>query len=192
MSRRKALHHHWPAVGPASRRFVVLPFAQPTAFTAGCGLVRLSVSSPGATRSVFWHRTTFEPHARSGSAATATRCSPREPACGTRATMACGGLKKINASTTEDGVSLAQILDDPRPFKLPLFSARYTISAGAVRCSWCLQVHVASAFSGGVLVSAFSLWVGPGAFCVLRSSSFSLGFFRCFGILMSGFGVSLA
>ena len=74
--------------------FVVLPFAQLTAFTAGCGLVRRGVSSPGTTRSVFWHRTTREPHARSGSAATATRCSPREPAFGTRATMACGGLKK--------------------------------------------------------------------------------------------------
>ena len=42
-------------------------------------------------------------------------------------------LKKISASTTEDGVSLAQILDDPGPFKLPLFPARYTTSAGAVR-----------------------------------------------------------
>ena len=67
----------------------------------------------------------------------------------TRATMACGGLKKISASTTEDGVSLAQILDDPGPFKLPLFPTSYT-SAGAVRGSWCLQVHVASAFSRGV------------------------------------------
>ena len=101
MPRCKALHHHRPAVGPASRLFVVLSFAQPTAFTAGCGLVRRSVSSPGTTRSVFWHRTTLEPHARSGSAATAARCSPREPAFGPRATMACGGLKKISASTTE-------------------------------------------------------------------------------------------
>ena len=39
-------------VGPTSRRFVVLPFAQPAAFTAGCGLTRRSVSSPGTTRSV--------------------------------------------------------------------------------------------------------------------------------------------
>ena len=59
-------------------------------------------------------------------------------------------LKKISASTTEDGMSLAQILDDPGPFKLPLFPALYTTSAGAVRGSWCLQVHVASAFSRGV------------------------------------------
>ena len=85
---------HRPAVGPASRLFVVLPFAQPTAFTAGCGLVRRSVSSPGTTGSVFWHRTTLEPHARSGSAATATRCFPGEPTFGTRATMGCGGLGK--------------------------------------------------------------------------------------------------
>ena len=58
-------------------------------------------------------------------------------------------LKKSIASTAEDGVSLAQILDDPGPFKL-LFPARYTTSAGAARGSWCLQVHVASAFSRGV------------------------------------------
>ena len=58
--------------------------------------------------------------------------------------------KKNGASTTEDGVSLAQILDDPGPFKLPLFPARYTTSAGAARGSWCLQVHVSSAFSRGV------------------------------------------
>ena len=87
-----------PSAGrrPCQPTFVVLPFAQPTAFTAGCGLVRRSVSYPGTTMSVFfWHRTTLEPHARSGSAATATRCSPREPAFGTRATMACGGLKSV-------------------------------------------------------------------------------------------------
>ena len=59
-------------------------------------------------------------------------------------------LKKISASTTEDGVSLAQILDDPGPFKLPPFPARYTTSAGAVRGSRCLQVHVASAFYRGI------------------------------------------
>ena len=85
-----------PSAGrrPCQPTFIVLPFPQPTAFTAGCGLVRRTVSSPGTTRSVFWHRTTLEPHARSGSAATDTRCSPGEPAFGTRATMACGGLKQ--------------------------------------------------------------------------------------------------
>ena len=97
MSRRATLRGVTsPSAGrrPCQPTFVVLPFAQPTAFTAGCGLVRRSVSSPGTTRSVLGHRTTLEPHARSGSAATAARCSPREPAFGTRATMACGGLKK--------------------------------------------------------------------------------------------------
>ena len=44
--------------------------------------------------------------------------------------MGCGGLEKISASTTEDGVFLARILNDPGPFKLPLFPARYTTSAG--------------------------------------------------------------
>ena len=59
-------------------------------------------------------------------------------------------LGKISASTAEDGVYLARSLDDPGPFKLPLFPARYTTSPGAVRGSWCLQVHVVSAFSRGV------------------------------------------
>ena len=42
----------------------------------------------------FLRRATLVPHARSGSAATATRCSPREPTFVTRATMGCGGLEK--------------------------------------------------------------------------------------------------
>ena len=79
MPRRNALHHHRQAVGPASRLFVVLPFAQQTAFTGGCGLVRHSVSSPGTTGSVVWRRATLVPHSRSGSAANVIRCSPREP-----------------------------------------------------------------------------------------------------------------
>ena len=43
----------------------------------------------------FRRRATFVPHAWSGSAAAATRCSPREPTFGTRATMGCGGLEKL-------------------------------------------------------------------------------------------------
>ena len=39
------------------------------------------------------HRATLVSHARSGSAATAIRCSPRKPTFGTRATMGYGGLK---------------------------------------------------------------------------------------------------
>ena len=149
MPRRNALHHLRPAVGPASRLLVVLPFAQPTAITAGCGLVLLDVSSPGTTGSVFWRRAMLVSHARSGSAATAIRCSPREPTFGTRATMGCDGLEK-SVRATENGVYLVRFLDDSGPITLPLFPARYTASAGAVRGSWCLQVHVASAFSRGV------------------------------------------
>ena len=43
-----------------------------------------------------------------------------------------------------------------------------------------------------VLGSVSSLWVFSGASCVLRTSYFSLGSLRCFVILMSGFGMSLA
>ena len=59
-------------------------------------------------------------------------------------------LGKINASTTEDKVYLVRFLDDPGPIKLPLPSARYTTSTGAVRGSWYLQVHIASAFLRGI------------------------------------------
>ena len=41
-----------------------------TAFTAGCGLVRRSVGSPGNTGSLCWRRATVVPHEQSGSAAT--------------------------------------------------------------------------------------------------------------------------
>ena len=43
---------------------------------------------------VFCRRATLVPHARSGSASTATRCYPREPTFGTRATMGYGILEK--------------------------------------------------------------------------------------------------
>ena len=194
MPRRKALHHHRPAVGPASRFLVVLPFAQPTAFNARCGFVRCSVSSPGTTGSVLWHRTTLEPDARSGSAAKATRCSSREPAFGTRATMACGGLTKSVRVRRRMGYPWPKFFDDPGPFKLPLFPARYTTSAGDVRRSCCLQVHAASAFSravqrnvddsrGAAVISLLSRrprarqfsgvldsppWITSGTFCVLE------------------------
>ena len=58
--------------------------------------------------------------------------------------------RKINANTTEDGVHLVRLLDDPRPIKLPLPPARFTTSTGAVRGSWFLQVHEASAFPRGI------------------------------------------
>ena len=59
-------------------------------------------------------------------------------------------LGKISASATEDGVYLVRFLDDPGPIKLPLPPARYTTSTGAVRGSWCFQVHEASAFPRGI------------------------------------------
>ena len=59
-------------------------------------------------------------------------------------------LGKISVSTTKDKVYLVRFLDDPGPIKLPLLLARYTTSTGAVRGSWCMQVHIASAFPRGI------------------------------------------
>ena len=82
--------HTYYVIGPALRTST----AKSAAFTAGCTLVRHSVSCPGTTVNVFWRRATLASHSRSGFAATATRCSPRGPTFGTRATMGCGGLEK--------------------------------------------------------------------------------------------------
>ena len=59
-------------------------------------------------------------------------------------------LGKTSASTTEDKVYLVCLLDDPGPIKLPLPPACYTTSTGAVRGSWCFQVHIVSAFPRGI------------------------------------------
>ena len=59
-------------------------------------------------------------------------------------------LGNISASMTTKGVYLVRVLDDPGLIKLPLPPARYTTSTGAVRGSWCLQVHLTSAFARGV------------------------------------------
>ena len=149
MPRRNASHHHRPAVGPASRLFVVLPFAQPTAFTAGRGL--------GAAQRKL-SRNHGERFLAPGCACV-TRAEwlrryrdtvlPKGAHSWYKGDDGLGWLGKISASTTEDGVYLVRFLDDPGPIKLP-FSPRYTTSTGAVRGSWCLQVHVASAFSRGV------------------------------------------
>ena len=56
---------------------------------------------------------------------------------------------KTSANTTEDKVYLVRFLDDPGPIKFPLPPARCTTLTGAVRGSWCLQVHIASAFPQG-------------------------------------------
>ena len=87
----------------AARRYITI--GRPSALTAGflscypshnqppfadwCGAAQALSEPQGA-----FFCTGLEPHARSVSPATATRRSPREPAFGTRATMACGGLKK--------------------------------------------------------------------------------------------------
>ena len=60
------------------------------------------------------------------------------------------GLEKISASTTEDKVYLRRFLDDPGPIQRSLSLARYMTSTGAVRGSWFLQVHTASAFARGI------------------------------------------
>ena len=59
-------------------------------------------------------------------------------------------LGKFSTSTTEDEVYLVRFLDDPGPIELPLPPARYTTSTGAVGGSWCLHVHIASAFPRGI------------------------------------------
>ena len=59
-------------------------------------------------------------------------------------------LGNLSSSTTEDRVYLVRFLDDPGPIKIPLLPARYTTSTGAVRGSWCLQVHIAGAFPRGI------------------------------------------
>ena len=75
--------------------------------------------------------------------------------------MGYDGLENISASTTEDKVYLVRFLDGPGPIKLPLPPARYTTSTGAGRGSWCLQVHIASAFLGGSNVTQMNLEARP-------------------------------
>ena len=96
LSRTKMLHY-WVGTPDQHR--------QPTAFTAGCALARHSVSFPGITANVFWRRATIASHARGGFAGTVTRCSPREPTFGTRATMGCGGMEKSTQVRRKMGIS---------------------------------------------------------------------------------------
>ena len=116
-----------------------------------CGLLRSSISSPGTTRSVCFGIGLRLSPTRGVAPLLQRHGVPQgSPRLVQGRQWLVVAWKKNSASTTEDGVSLAQILDDAGPFKLPLFPARYTTSTGAVRGSWCLQVHVASAFSQGV------------------------------------------
>ena len=108
-----------------------------------------------------------------------------------------GGLwwpGKISASATTDGVHLVPFFYYPGPIKLPLTPVRYTTSTGAVRGSWCLQVHLASAFARGVQDNGMNLeakpWIAgvlvtaaPDSFpffWVSRSGFFLLGLFLVF------------
>ena len=69
-------------------------------------------------------------------------------------------LGEMSTITTEGKVYLVSVLDDPEQIKFPLPPARYTTSTGAVQGSWCLQVHIASAFSRG---TQRNLHESPGA-----------------------------
>ena len=60
------------------------------------------------------------------------------------------GKISTSTSTSTKGVYLVRFLDDPGPIKLSFPGARYMTLAGAVRGSWCLQVHLVSAFARGV------------------------------------------
>ena len=109
----------------------------------------------------FSHMDTAAFLAQNGLAATALRCFPTEPTFGARATTVCGGLGRSARPRPRRGILkyLVRFLDDPGPIKLPLPPARYTTSTGAVRGSWCLQVHLASAFARGVQRNVDSLQV---------------------------------
>ena len=108
----------------------------------------VALNNLDATARDSWRQVTTAFLAQNGLAATALRCFPTEPTFGTRATTVCGGLG--SASTTTDGIYLVRFLDEPGPIKLPRSPARYASSTGAIQGSWCLQVHLASAFAGGV------------------------------------------
>ena len=192
MSRREALHHHRPSVGPDSRRLVVLPFAQPTAFTAGCGLVRRSVSSPGTTGSVFGAGLRLSPTRgvapllpRHG----ATRGSPVLVRGRRWLVVAWKNQREYDGGWGIPGPNFGRSGAD----QAPSFLGELHDTAGGVRGFSCLQVHVDSAFSRGVqrniddsrgtaVISSLSRrrrarqvssflgsppWITSGSFCVL-------------------------
>ena len=95
---------------------------------------------------------------------------------------------------TADGVYVVRFLDDTGSIKLPLTPAHYTTSTAAVRGSWRLQVHLASAFARGSNVTKMNLeaqpWIADFRFVaaldsspffwVLRSRFFLIGLFLAF------------
>ena len=61
---------------------------------------------------------------------------------GTRVDIIFGGSGKFpHTLQLPDSRQVVRFLDEPEPVKLALSSARYTTALGAVRGSWCLQVH---------------------------------------------------
>ena len=60
-------------------------------------------------------------------------------------------LGKNSAHTLTPGQCVVRFLDDPRTVKLALSSARCTTALGAVRGSWCLQVHQGSSLMRGIV-----------------------------------------
>ena len=119
-------------------------------YFAGCDLVLHNGNLLGVTASATWRPVTGALLAQNGSAATAPRCFPTEPTFSTRATTVCDGLGRSARARLRMGYIWCVFFYDPGPIKLLLSPARYTTSTGAVRGSWCLEVHLASAFAPGV------------------------------------------
>ena len=134
----------------AAGRTLLTSTAKPTACTAGCELVQHNGHVLGTTASDFWRMDAAAFLAQNGFAATALRCFPYEAHFWYQSDHGLWWLGKISGSTTTKGVYLVRFFYDLGPIKLPLPPARYTTSTGALRGSWCLQVHLASAFSRGV------------------------------------------
>ena len=86
----------------ATGRALRIRTAQPTACTAGCGLVLHIGNFFGETVSDSWLPVTAAFLAQNGRAATAPRCFPTEPAFGTRATTVCGGVGRSEDQREHD------------------------------------------------------------------------------------------
>ena len=120
--------------------------AKPTVCIAGFELVLHNGKFIGVTASVSLRLATAAFRTQIGFAATALRCFAMLVQGRQRFVVAWEDQREHDYGW---GIFDA-ILDDPRPIKLPLSPERYTTSTGAARDSWCLQVHLASAFARGV------------------------------------------
>ena len=79
------------------------------------------------------------------------------------------------------------MIEEARPWLVDFHAAA---ALGSFPVFWVLLLGLFLVVSASWDLS-FSPWVVPGVCCALRFSYFSLGCLRCFGILRSGFGVSL-